>query len=127
MSEKPRKMAFWEIGKNTKNALMPKCQALFEQAQIEAFERGVKTSVTIQIDIKPPSDKDDARFGKMSFKTSMSVPKDKSREFTTELIDGVAVGSGDSQSDILQYSLTFPELAKPENIEAFPKRDQVNK
>jgi hypothetical protein len=126
MSEKNRKMGFWEIGANTKNALLPKAQSLFEQAQVEAFERGVKTSLTIQIDIKPPSDKEDGRFGKMSFKTSMSVPKDKSREFTTELIDGVAVGSGDSQSDLLQYSLNFPELANPENVEAFPKRNQAN-
>jgi len=119
MSEKIRKMGFWEIGKNSKNALTPKVQALFEQAQIEARERNGKTSVTLQIDIKPPSNEEEGKWGKVSFKTSMSVPKDKSREFTTELVDGIAVGSGDSQLDILQYSLQFPELAQPDKIADF--------
>ena len=121
MAEKPRKMGFWEIGKKTKNALVPKFQALFEQAQIEALERNGKTSVTLVIDIKPPSADDEGKWGKLSFKTFMNVPKDKSRDFTTELQDGIAIGSGENQLDILQYSLEFPEIDGQDNIREFEK------
>jgi hypothetical protein len=121
MAEKPRKMGFWEIGKKSKRPLLGTLQALFEQAQIEAFERGVKTSVALVINIRPP-DKDDNKWGKISFTTSLNVPKEKSREFTTELVDGIAIDCGDSQSEILQYSLEFPGLSH-DNVQPFPKRD----
>jgi hypothetical protein len=121
MAEKPRKMGFWEIGKKTKRPILSTLQALFEQAQIEAFERGVKTSVSLTINIKPP-DKDDNKWGKISFTTSLNVPKEKSREFTTELVGGVAIDCGDSQSELLQYSLEFPGLDN-DKIKPFSKNE----
>jgi hypothetical protein len=116
-----RKMGFWEIGKNTKNSLVKKVQALFEQAQIEAIEKCGTTAVTLKIFIKPPDSEQDARFGKTWFKTHMSVPAEESKEFTTELVDGCIVGNGTSELDILQCQLEFPELAAPDNIEEFTR------
>lgn len=118
MADQVRKMGFWEIGKKTKNALVTDVQSMFEQAQIEAFERKGKTSVILQIDIVPPSENQDARWGNVSFKTYIKVPKNESREFTVELVDGIAIGSGESMADMLQYSLKFPEL---DNVHEFPE------
>jgi hypothetical protein len=120
--EKLRKMGFWEIGKNTKKALLPTVQTLFEQAQIEARERGSKAEVTLKILVKAPDEADGRRgWGKVSFSTAIKVPRDESKEFVTEVVDGVIVGTGDSQLDILQESLQFPEFATPENISEFKR------
>ncbi len=125
MSETLRKMGFWEIGKNSKNSLVNKVQSLFEEAQLEAFQRGVKTTVTLQIKVMPPAAADeDGRWGKVSFGANLSVPKEAEKEFTTQLVDGLIVSTGTSESDILQYKLNFPELEKPENVSPFPIQNQ---
>ena len=114
-----RKMGFWEIGKGTQHALIPKFQSLFEEAQLEAIQKHGLCSVTLKISIKPPGADQDDIWGKIQYETSMTVPKEQSKEFTTQLVDGMITGTGENEMEILQYKLEFPEIQELDNIEKF--------
>jgi hypothetical protein len=120
MDEQQRKMAFTEIGKKSNKSLVAKVQSLFEEAQLSATERHVQTSVTLRINIIPPVD-EEMKWGKVTYSAYMTVPKEPAREFVTELRDGIAIESGDTVPDILQYALKFHEIEHHENVTEFPE------
>lgn len=116
MNKKNRKMAFYEIHKGR---LAIDVQKAFEEIQTAAFKMGQNSELTLKIKIEPPEDADD-KFGKVAYNVSTKLPSKKSIKFTTELMDGLIVADGDSQIDVLQNELDFPEpmkLAKKSNGE----------
>jgi hypothetical protein len=118
MSEKIKKLAFWELD-NGRCGL--KAQAEFEQAQITARDRGVPVTVTLQITVMPP-DVEDSRYGGVIYKVHSHSPIKPSKLITTELREGIIINDGEDLVALLQTSLDLPEIT----ITNFKKGENAN-
>lgn len=108
MSEKARKLLFYEIGKGL---LALEAQAEFERVQrlVNTLEK--KASFSIKITVYPSDFNDvelNQRFGKVNGEIIPARVSRVTEKFTTELKDGVAVCDGKNIADVLQETL-FPE------------------
>lgn len=110
MNKLNRKMAFYEVHRGR---LAIETQKAFEEIQRSAFRSGQASELTLKIKIDPPEDRDD-KFGKVSYNITLKHPTQKSIKLTTELRDGLIIADGDSEINVLQNELNFPEKLKLE-------------
>jgi len=88
-------------------------QEEFERAQSLSISTNQPISLVSKITVKPPQ-KDEEKFGQISFTVSLQRPARKSIEFTTELQDGLIISDGKNQDDLLQEELhlQFPDITQ---------------
>lgn len=111
------KMAFHEIGNGK---LFLDMQRAFESAQTMAFESGQQTTVTMKITIDPPEG--NKRYGSLGYEVYQSFPKKKSMKFTTELQNGLILGTGSDITDVLQEELKFADQSTIYKLEETNER-----
>lgn len=126
MSERKRKLLFYEIGKGE---VALEAQLEFERLQNMVAALGKKATMTIKITVHPSGFEDvelDKRFGKVSAEVIPAKISHTTEVFTTEKgEDGVACCDGKSIDDVLQEVL-FPEESVKDKMLKMGNRKAVS-
>jgi hypothetical protein len=99
MSIEDKKMPFYGI---CRGEFAKEVQNLFEEAQVECYNRRGTVKVTATIVLYAPN-ADDDHFGGIPFETKMTLPPNKSPKYTTRLRDGVVISDGKDINECLGH------------------------
>ena len=110
----PRKMAFYEIGRN--NQYSQWMQEEFEKAQQYAMKNNQKVTITSKITVYPPNLQEENSVCEIEFDVSSKIPSRKSIKHSCEIKDNYIVANVTAVQGHIQeeLNLQMPDITTKE-------------